>query len=96
MDAAQNKPSSQERRRASRMRCYRQARCVFNDGKSDLDAVIRNISSTGARISGAELICLPDEFELWIHDGFGGYEKRLAKRVWAHGDHAGLEFIDGK
>lgn len=69
---------------------------MFNGEKSDLDAVIRNLSATGACISGAELICLPDEFELWIHDGFGGYDKRLVTRVWTHGDRAGLVFVNEK
>ena len=96
MDAARNQGASEERGGAARSRVYRMARCVFNDGKSDLDVLIRNLSSTGACITGAELICLPDEFALWIHDGFGGYKKRRVRRMWAHGGHAGLAFIDGK
>ena len=94
MDAAQSKTFPNERRRAPRLRCYRQARCVFNDEKSDLDVLIRNISSTGACVFGAEFICLPDEFELWIHDGFGHYTKRKVRRVWTHVDQAGLVFVD--
>jgi hypothetical protein len=96
MGAARNKQAFQEHRPARRSRVYRQARCVFNEQKSDLDTLIRNLSATGACISGFELRYLPDEFELWIHDGFGDYKKRRVRRMWAHGDHAGLAFIDGK
>jgi hypothetical protein len=32
-----------EKRRASRARCLRAARCVFNNGSSDFAALIRNI-----------------------------------------------------
>ena len=96
MDAARNETFTQERRRAQRSRAYRQARCVFNGEKSDLDAVIRNLSPIGVCISCAELICLPDEFELSIHDGFGHYQKRPVRKMWAHGGHAGLVFLDAK
>ena len=91
-----NAIAQSEHRRAPRHRCYRQARCVFNKDYSDLDVIVRNISDTGACISGVELICLPDRFELWIHDGYGGYSKRLARRVWTHGERAGVAFVDSR
>jgi len=56
--------------------------------------VVRNISSTGARLSGNELICLPDEFELQIHDGFGAFASHRVKRVWSRADSIGVAFID--
>jgi len=83
-----------ERRSATRMRCFKLARCYFNKGRSDLEVTLRNISSTGARITGSELICLPDEFDLHIHDGFGGFEVRRVRRIWSRGGAAGLRFLD--
>jgi len=49
-----------ERRRALRTRCLREGRCVFNNGCSILNVLVRNISATGAKLTGGELICLPD------------------------------------
>ena len=69
------------------------ARCVFNHEQSDLEVTLRNLSDTGARISGDELICLPEAFELHSHDGFGGFEMRKVRRVWMTGQAAGLEFV---
>ena len=83
-----------EKRRAPRARCLREGRCVFNKGNSILSVLVRNISSTGARLSGDELICLPDEFELLISDGFGVFASHWVKRVWSHSDMVGVAFID--
>ena len=83
-----------ERRRATRARRFRQARCVFNDGSSSLDVTLRDISPAGARIAGDGLICLPPTFELRIHDGYGGYAARRARLVWSRSRSAGLEFVD--
>ena len=94
MSAAEILVEPLERRRSSRLRCFKLARCFFKEGHCDLEVTLRNISSTGARISGNELICLPDEFELHIHDGFGGFEIRKVRRVWSRGAAAGLLFLD--
>jgi hypothetical protein len=87
-------PPHIQKRRAPRARRYRQARCVFNQGSSSLDVLLRDISTTGARIAGDALICLPPTFEFQIHDGFGGYSSRQARLVWSRGATAGIEFID--
>lgn len=83
-----------QRRRAPRARCLRPARCVFDKGYSTIEVTIRNISQTGARISGPEVKSLPASFELWIPDGFGDDKRRLARRVWTRGDTVGLSFND--
>jgi hypothetical protein len=67
---------------------------VFNNGCSDLNVLVRNISSTGAKLCGDELHCLPEEFELRIHDGFGAFTSRRVKRVWTRADSIGVAFID--
>jgi hypothetical protein len=88
------RPPHAERRRASRARRLRQARCIFNDGSSSLDVTLRDVSPTGARITGDALICLPPTFELSIHDGCGGYSARRARLVWVKGGSAGLKFVE--
>jgi len=83
-----------ERRRAPRARGLRQAICLFNGGRSALEVLVRNVTKAGVRITGDELICLPDEFELRIHDGYGHYNSRRVRRVWSRGNAAGLTFLD--
>ncbi len=87
-------PMSNDKRTALRTRCLREAHCVFNKGNSDLNVLIRNISSTGAKLCGDELLYLPEEFELQIHDGFGAFTSRWVKRVWSRPDSIGVTFID--
>jgi len=83
-----------ERRRLRRARSFRRARCVFNGGASTLDVMVRDISPTGARIAGNELIWLPKTFELQIYDSAGGYATREARVTWLKGTSAGVAFID--
>ena len=82
MPARNNGLMLNEKRRAPRTRCLREGHCVFNNGCSDLNVLVRNISSTGAKLCGDELHCLPEEFELRIYDGFGAFTSRRVKRVW--------------
>lgn len=76
------------------MRCLREAHCVFNKGYSDLSVLVRNMSATGAKLTGDELLCLPDEFELQINDGGGGFTSHWVRRAWLRGDAIGVTFID--
>ena len=94
MSAAPTPEFPSDRRRAPRSRRFRQAVCLFNGGRSALEVLVRNVTKAGARITGDELICLPDEFELRIHDGFGHYDSRRVRRVWSKGNAAGLTFLD--
>ena len=82
-----------EHRRAPRTRCLRKARCVYNKGCSSLEVFLRDISQSGARISGDGIKYLPNTFELWIHHESGEDERRFARRVWTRDDIAGVAFI---
>jgi hypothetical protein len=85
-----------EKRRASRMRCLRTARCVFNKGCSDLSVLVRNVSATGAKLTGDELFCLPEEFELQMANAAGAVTARRVRRVWTHADSIGVEFLEAE
>jgi hypothetical protein len=87
-------PAFSEKRTLRRARRSRPAHCVFNDGASVREVVLRDISPCGARIGGAQVIGLPQTFELRIPDGAGGYSARRALLVWSRGAAAGLTFID--
>ena len=83
-----------EKRRAARTRCLRAARCVFNRGYSDLTVLVRNISATGAKLTGDQLFCLPDEFELQVAAPSGVVTARWVRRVWSRADSIGIEFLE--
>ena len=83
-----------EKRHASRMRCLRPARCVFNNGCSDYSALVRNVSATGAKLTGDELFRLPEEFELQMANAAGVATARRVRRVWSRTDAIGVEFLE--
>jgi PilZ domain len=83
-----------EKRRAPRTRCLRPARCVFNRGYSDFTVLVRNISATGAKLTGDELFRLPEEFELQMADAAGAAVARRVRRVWSRADSIGVEFLE--
>ena len=78
------------------MRCLREARCVFNRGYSDLTVLVRNVSATGAKLTGDELFCLPEEFELQMTNAAGARVVRTVKRVWMRGDSMGVLFLEAE
>jgi hypothetical protein len=83
-----------EKRRASRARCLRAARCVFNNGCSDYSALVRNVSATGAKLTGEDLFRLPEEFELQVANAAGVATARRVRRVWSRPDSIGVEFLE--
>jgi hypothetical protein len=83
-----------EKRRAPRMRCLRPARCVFNRGYSDFTVLVRNLSATGAKLTGDELFRLPDEFELQMTNTAGAVTTRRVRRVWSRPESIGVEFLE--
>jgi hypothetical protein len=85
--------SSPDKRPSPRTRRLRQAQCVFNNGTSLLDVILRDISASGARVIGDGLAFLPKIFELRILEADGAYSTRRARVVWTDGKTAGLEFI---
>ncbi len=55
-----------ERRAAARLRSLLRGRIVFNNGNSTLDCTIREISPDGARLELADVVTVPDRFDLLI------------------------------
>ena len=77
--------------RAERVRTILGARAVFNGGRSAIDCQIRNLSSTGARITLAEGLSLPGSFELQIPSRNKSYHVALR---WRTKDAAGVQFVN--
>jgi hypothetical protein len=89
-----NAGSAVDKRHAPRARCLRAAHCVFNNRTSDYCALIRNISATGAKLTGEELFRLPEQFELQMANAAGVSMTRRVRRVWSHADSIGVEFLE--
>jgi hypothetical protein len=61
---------------------------------SALRAVVRNISTRGARLEGADVAAAPEQFEVLIMRDTGATERRRARRVWQIDQAMGVNFID--
>jgi hypothetical protein len=85
--------TGQNRRGGERRKCYLSGRLYFNGNTSSLDAVVRNISDTGAQLDACEFSIVPHEFELLIHCGAIPDVRRRAHRVWAENGRMGVAFV---
>jgi len=81
-------------RAAERRRCWLKALFVFNEGRSSLDAIVRNLSDQGALLECVDMRLLPEEFDLIIHKANGEDVRRRARQVWRHDGALGVQFID--
>jgi hypothetical protein len=80
-------------RDGARVQCEFQA-TIEPEGGPALRAVVRNMSTCGARLEGADIVAAPEQFDLLIKRGAGATERRRARRVWGR-DHAiGVFFLD--
>jgi hypothetical protein len=87
-----SKPSGADRpeaRRAKRERTFLPARISFREGAMWADCTVTQLSPTGARISVAAGVALPDRFNIAVPQR--GLNCR-AKLVWRKDDLAGVEF----
>lgn len=78
-----------EKRKDPRTRTLKTARIVFNEGRSVIDCVVRNLSPHGALVVVPSLLGVPETFELHIErDGF----RRVARTIWKREGKIGVEF----
>lgn len=81
-----------ERRSSSRQRSFLRGCIFFNNRRSAVDCLIRDISDTGARLTFSSTVAIPDVADLYIAQR----EQMLRIRVeWRHGDEAGVTFVSG-
>lgn len=80
-----------ERRQATRHKSFLRGCIYFNNRRTAIDCLIRDISDTGARLRFSDSISIPDSFELHIP------QKSQTLRVsvrWRHGMDVGVAFAD--
>ena len=56
----------QERRRLTRKRTLKGGRIVFNNGRSVIDCVVRNMTPQGALLTLPSILGVPKTFDLYI------------------------------
>lgn len=79
-----------ERRNALRQRSLLQGRVFFNNGRSSIDCMIRDISATGAKLAFSSAVETPARVELQIPNKGETYSAKVA---WRRGDEMGVTFL---
>jgi hypothetical protein len=80
-----------ERRSSKRVRAHLEARVVCDTSSSSAECIIRDISSTGARLVFPCLAEIPVEFVLHIPGTEVAAKGRL---IWSTGQENGIMFTD--
>ena len=75
--------------RSSRKRSFLQGRIFYNNRRSSVDCLIRDISDIGAKLKFSESITVPEAMELYIPNKD---EFRRARVQWRSGDDMGVAF----
>jgi PilZ domain len=78
-----------ERRAIPRKRSFLQGRIFFNNRRSSVDCLIRDISDTGAKLSFSEAVTVPEVMELYIPTK---EEMRRVRAQWRSGNDMGIAF----
>lgn len=86
---SQARIEASQRKRISRQRCLFACRIVFGPQAFTLDAMIRDVSETGARIRLPTLLPLPKSFQVILRDGVC----HEAETVWQRGQELGVRLL---
>lgn len=78
-----------EHRRETRQRVFLKGRIVFNNGSSSFDCLVRDMSSSGARLVMSDATTLPEVFDLYIPQKDRTYRSTLR---WRREDGIGVTF----
>ena len=81
--------TSDERRTLLRQRSFLQGRLYFNNRRSSLDCLVRDISDQGAKLKVSDSIAIPEFVELHIPNKDETYR---AKVQWRTGFEIGVTF----
>lgn len=80
---------TEERRTSARHRTFLQGRVIYNNRRSSVDCIIRELTDEGARLSFNDPVGVPHAFELYIPHRDQTYRAEIA---WNHGDEMGVTF----
>ncbi len=80
-----------ERRRAVRQKSFLRGCIYFNNRRTVVDCLIRDLSESGARLQFSDAISIPDSFELYIAQKEQILRAKVERR---HGMDVGVSFSD--
>jgi hypothetical protein len=80
-----------DRRSSSRQKSFLQGRIYYNNRRSTVDCLIRDLSDTGAKLKFSEAITVPEAMELYIPNK---EEVRRARVEWRSGHDVGISFVE--
>ncbi|MFC4172922.1 PilZ domain-containing protein [Microvirga sp. GCM10011540] len=89
LSEAQESSSAERRRSNKRTRTLLEGRIIFNNRFSLIECTVRNISDSGAQISFAHPVEVPNEFDLEIPRRELSLKARV---VWSNGKNYGVMF----
>jgi hypothetical protein len=78
-----------ERRTSSRQKSFLQGRVNYNNRRSSVDCLVRDVSDTGAKLVFSGPVSVPEVVELYLSNKD---EVRRAKVQWRKGDEMGVDF----
>jgi len=78
-----------ERRISARQKSFLQGRILFNNRRSSVDCLVRDISEQGAKLKFSEAVAVPEVVELYIPNKDETYRARIQWRV---GEDVGVAF----
>jgi hypothetical protein len=81
--------AASDRRRAERHRVLKGAFAAFNDGRSTISCIVRNLSEHGARLRFDNVLGVPNRFTLVLQDD--RHIPCLAR--WRTGSEIGVQFL---
>jgi hypothetical protein len=91
MTVEMRSPAATEKRESDRIRSFLRAQIIFNNRMTTIDCIVKNISSTGARVALDNTLAVPTEFDIYIPQRGRSHHARL---IWRDKDSIGIDFID--
>jgi len=82
-----------DQRVSIRQKSFLQGRLYFNNGRSSVDCLIRDISESGARLKFSDAITTPEAMELHIPNKQETHQVRVQ---WRREDEMGVAFISNE
>jgi hypothetical protein len=79
-----------ERRKSTRQKSFLRGCIYFNNRRSAMDCLIRDISDEGARLIFSDTVAIPDVVDLYIPNK---EQTQRAHVEWRQGEEAGVAFL---
>ena len=77
-----------EKRGVQRRSTLKGGKIVFNAGRSTIDCMVRNLSSTGAKLTVNSVVGIPETFDLVLD----GHSRQPCRVKWRRLKEIGVEF----